>query len=40
MAMTAASGKTEIEIEQSDTVVACCLRIRRIGFGTIKFQPL
>jgi len=34
---SASSRKEEIEIEQSDTVLACLLRDRRIGFGTIKF---
>src|SRR6202030_3912760 len=32
------STKQEIEIEESDTVLACLLRTYHIGFGTIGFQ--
>ncbi len=32
--------KQEMEIEESNTVVASFLRTRGIGFGAIKFQSL
>jgi hypothetical protein len=38
--MAVALRKQEIEIEQSDTVVAGFLRARGIGFGAIRFQSL
>ena len=35
---TAVFTKQEIEIEESDTVVAYLLRAHGIGFGAIEFQ--
>jgi hypothetical protein len=32
--------KQEIEIEESDIVLACLLRTHHIGFGTIGFQSV